>query len=267
MTRAAGEGTRVTRALRHSWYVTLRYSRRLLRQPAWVAITLIQPMIWLLLFGALFKSVAAIPGFHGSYIEFLTPGVIVMTAISSSGWNGMDFIEDMQSGVMERMLASPVWRGALNLGSLAYTSMTTIVQSLVIICVGLVVGAHFPNGVGGVAVLILVACLVGSTVAALSNALALVVRRRETLIAAVTSVILPLTFLSSAFMQANLVPAWIRSVSRFNPVNWAAQAGRSAAVGPTDWSYVGERIGLLAAMTLFASLLATRAFRAYQRSL
>jgi ABC-2 type transport system permease protein len=258
----------VTRAARHSWYVTLRYSRRLLRQPAWVAITLIQPMIWLLLFGALFKSVAEIPGFEGgSYIEYLTPGVIVMTAISSAGWNGMDFIEDMHSGVMDRMLASPVWRSALNVGSLAYTSMTTIVQSLIIVVVGLVAGAHFPNGAGGVAVLILVACLLGSCVAALSNALALVVRRRETLIAAVTSVILPLTFLSSAFMQANLVPPWVRSVSSFNPVNWAAQAGRSAAIGPADWSYVGQRIGLLVALLLVSSFLAARAFRAYQRSL
>ena len=68
-------------------------------------------------------------------------------------------------------------------------------------------------------------------------------------------------------MQANLVPDWIRSVSRFNPVNWAAQSGRSAALGPADWSFIGERIGLLVALLLLASFLATRAFRAYQRSL
>ena len=78
-------------------------------------------MIWLLLFGALFKRVVEIPGFKGgSYIEFLTPGVIVMTAISSAGWNGMAFIDDMRSGVMDRMLVSPVWRSALNVGSLVY---------------------------------------------------------------------------------------------------------------------------------------------------
>ena len=255
------------RGARHAWYVALRHARRVLRQPAWVAITLIQPMIWLLLFGALFKSVARIPGFHGSYIKYLTPGVIVMTAISSAGWAGMSFIDDMHSGVMERMLSSPVWRSALNVGSLAYSSIETVVQSLIIIVVGLVIGAHFPNGLGGIAVLILVACLLGSCIAALSNALALIVRQRETLIAAVTSVILPLTFLSSAFMQANLVPSWVRGVSRFNPVNWAIQAGRSAAVGPADWSYVGERIGLLFALLLVSSFLANRAFRSYQRSL
>src|SRR5271154_5562272 len=147
------------RRLRHTWFITLRNVRRLLRQPAWVAVTLIQPMIWLLLFSALFKSVVDIHGFHGSsYIEFLTPGVIVLTAISSAGWNGMAFIDDMRSGVMDRMLVSPVWRGALNVGSLIYGALTTVVQSLIIVVVGLLVGAHFPNGVVGIAILIFAAC-------------------------------------------------------------------------------------------------------------
>jgi len=258
----------VLRTIRHSWFITLRNLRRFIRQPAWVAITLIQPMIWLLLFGALFKRVVEIPGFKGgSYIEFLTPGVIIMTAISSAGWNGMAFIDDMRSGVMDRLLVSPVWRSALNVGSLVYGMLTTVVQSLIIVAVGLVAGAHFPNGAGGVAILITAACLLSAGFGALSNALALVVRQEETLIAAVTSTLLPLTFLSSAFMQPNLVPSWIRQVSRFNPVNWAAQAGRSAAIGPADWSLIGERIGLLAGVLLVASSLATRAFSSYQRSL
>jgi ABC-2 type transport system permease protein len=256
------------RVVRHSWHITLRNLRRFIRQPAWVAITLIQPMIWLLLFGALFKRVVEIPGFKGgSYIEFLTPGVIIMTAISSAGWNGMAFIDDMRSGVMDRMLVSPVWRSALNVGSLVYGMLTTVVQSLIIVGVGLAVGAHFPNGAGGVAILILAACLLSAGFGALSNALALVVRQEETLIAAVTSTLLPLTFLSSAFMQPNLVPSWIREIARFNPVNWAAQAGRSAAIGPADWTLVSERIGLLAILLLVSSFLATSAFRAYQRSL
>ena len=256
------------RVVRHSAYITLRYLRAFVRQPAWVAITLIQPMIWLLLFGALFKRVVEIPGYvGGSYIQYLTPGVIVMTAISSAGWNGMAFIDDMHRGVMDRFLVSPVWRSALNVGSLVYSALMITVQSLVIIGVSLAVGAHFPNGVAGVAVMIVVACLLGACIAALSNALALVARQRETLIAAVTAVILPLTFLSSAFMQANLVPSWIHDVSRYNPVNWAAEAGRTAALGPADWSLVAERVGLLVCLLLIASLLASRAFRSYQRSL
>jgi ABC-2 type transport system permease protein len=256
------------RPVRHTWHITLRYLRAFVRQPAWVAITLVQPIIWLLLFGALFKSVVDIPGFQGgSYIDYLAPGVVVMTAISSAGWNGMAFIDDMERGVMDRFLVSPVWRPALNLGSMAYGVFTIAIQSLIIVGLAYLVGAHYNNGIVGIAVLLLVACMLGASFAALSNALSLVARQRETLIGAVTFVLLPLTFLSGAFMQLSLVPGWIADVARFNPVNWAVVASRSAGAEEADWSLVGTRLGMLAVLLLISTTLATRAFRAYQHSL
>ena len=258
----------MTRAVRHSWHITLRYLRAFIRQPAWVVISLVQPVIWLLIFGGLFKKVVEIPGFDasGSYIVFLTPGVIVMTAISSAGWNGMAFIDDMHRGVMDRFLVSPVWRGALNVGSMAYGVVTIVVQALVIVGLAYATGAHFRNGAAGIAVLVIVAALLGASFAALSNALALVVRKRESLIGAVTLVMLPLTFMSAAFMQLSLAPTWIQDVAKGNPVNWGVQASRSAATQTTDWSLVGSRIGFLVALLVVSTMLATRAFRAYQRS-
>jgi ABC-2 type transport system permease protein len=185
----------MTAALRQSWQINLRYLRAFVRQPAWVAIALVQPVIWLLLFGALFKRVVDIPGFEGSsYIAFLTPGVAVMTAVMSAGWNGMGFIEDMRRGVLDRVLVSPLWRGALNAGSLLYAVTTLALQVLIIIGIGLLAGASFENGVAGIAILVLVASLLGGSFAALSNGLALVTRQRETLIGAVTFVTLPITF-------------------------------------------------------------------------
>jgi ABC-2 type transport system permease protein len=253
--------------IRHTWQVTLRYVRALVRQPAWVAISLLQPVIWLLLFGALFKGVADIPGFaDDSYIEFLTPGVIVMLAVSSAGWTGMGFIDDINRGVMDRMLVSPIWRGALNAGSVMQAVLSIAVQSLVVIGLALAVGAQFRNGVQGVAVLIAVAALLGAIFASLSNGLAVLTRERETLIGAVSMVVLPLTFLSSTLMQPSLLPDWMRWAARFNPVNWAAEAGRSAVTQHTDWSLIATRMGLLTALLFVSAAFATRAFGAYQRS-
>ena len=87
------------------------------RQPAYVVMTLVQPVIWLLLFGALFQTVVELPGFSQagtSYIDFITPGVMMMTALFSATWAGTVYIEDMNLGVMDRLLASPVRRGAIN---------------------------------------------------------------------------------------------------------------------------------------------------------
>ena len=258
----------MTAAIQQTWQINLRYIRAFVRQPAWVVIALVQPIVWLLLFGQLFKSVVEIPGFQGgSYIAFLMPGVAVMTAVMSAGWNGMGFVEDMHRGVLDRVLVTPLWRGALNAGSLLYAIITIALQVLVIIGIGLAAGASFENGVAGVAVLLLVACLLGGSIAALSNALALVAKERETLIGAVTFITLPITFLSTTFMQASLVPDWVHSIARFNPVNWAVEAGRSGTTSQTDWSLVGSRIALLSALLVASWALATRAFRAYQRSI
>jgi ABC-2 type transport system permease protein len=242
--------------------------RVFLRQPAFLGITLVQPVIWLLLFGALFKAVARIPGFAGgSYIDFLTPGVVVMLAVFSAGWNGMGFIEDIHGGVMDRMLASPVWRGALNVGTVFYGAFTVVLQTAVIVLLGLALGADYRGGVGGVLLLIVIAALLAAAFASLSNGLAVLARQRETLIGAVTFVQLPLTFLSAALMQRSLVPGWVRTVSKFNPVNWAVEAARSAAMQKIDWGLVGSRIGLLVALAVVSAAFAARAFTKYQRSL
>jgi ABC-2 type transport system permease protein len=253
---------------RQTWQVTLRCLRVMLRQPAFIVITLIQPVIWLLLFGALFKAVTRIPGFDGtSYVNYLMPGVVVMLAVSSAGWTGMGFVEDINGGVMDRMLVSPAWRGAFNLGSVAQAVISVSIQTLLVVLLAWALGADYTHGVGGVAILVLIAGLLAAAFASLSNGLGVLARRRETLIGAVSMLLLPLTFLSSALMQPSLVPDWIRSVSKLNPVNWAAEASRSAAIGSLDWGLVASRVGLLTALVVISAWFATKAFNVYQRSL
>lgn len=255
-------------AVRQTWQVYLRGLRVLLRQPAYLGITLVQPIIWLLLFGALFKSVTQIPGFHaGSYVAFITPGVIAMLAVFSAGWSGMGFVEDINAGVMDRMLATPAWRGALNTGTVIYAAFVVALQTVIIILLALADGARFPGGMAGVLVMIAAAGLLAAVFASLSNGIGVLGRQRETVIGAVSFVQLPLTFLSAALMQASLVPQWIRTVAKFNPVNWAVEAGRAAATQHTDWGLVGSRLALLAALALASAGFAGWAFRKYQRSL
>lgn len=242
--------------IRQSWQVSLRYFRVLLRQPAFLLITIVQPLIWLLLFGALFKAVTQIPGFGGSsdYLDYLTPGIVVMLAVSSAGWTGMGFIEDINSGVMDRMLVTPAWRGAFNVGSVAQCVVSVVLQTLLIVGLALLMGASVPH----IGALLLVAALLGAAFASLSNALGVLTRQRESLIGAVSLLLLPLTFLSGALMQLSLAPGWIGTVAKFNPVDWAVVAARDPELA---------RIGLLAALTVLSAWLATRAFAVYQRSL
>src|SRR3954468_15826630 len=145
----------MTALARHSGYLTARSLRSLWRQPAFAAATLIQPIIWLLLFGQPCHAGVDIPGVGAgsvSYLEFITPGVIGMTALFSSGWAGTVYIEDMNRGVMDRMLASPVRRGAMMIGTLAYQAVTTLVQTAAVFAIAYAAGARFAGGVAGIGV-------------------------------------------------------------------------------------------------------------------
>jgi ABC-2 type transport system permease protein len=252
-------------AVSDAWALTFRDLLRLWRQPWFIGIVLVQPIIWLLLFGDLFKSVVDIPGFQGGdYKQYLVPGVLVMTSFFSSGWNGMSTIDDLDRGVTDRLLVTPTRRWPLIAGRVGQNAVQVLIQSLVIVGLALVTGVSFDGGVLGVGALILAATLLGTGFAALSNALALVARKEESLIGAVTFLQLPLTFLSTAFMQPSLMPDWMTTVARYNPVDWAIRAGREAVQTGTDWGTVVGYCGLLAAFALACTVLATRAFRAYQ---
>jgi ABC-2 type transport system permease protein len=252
-------------ALADTWALTVRDLLRLWRQPWFIAVTLVQPVIWLLLFGSLFERVVDIPGFEGGdYPQYLVPGVLVMTAFFSSGWNGMSTIEDLDRGVTDRLLVTPVRRWPLIAGRVGQNAVQVTVQSVIIVALALSTGVTFAGGVTGVVALVALAVLLGTGFAALSNALALVARKEESLIGAVTFLQLPLTFLSTAFMQASLMPSWMASVAKVNPVDWAITAGREATQTGTDWATVAGYGGLLLAFALACTTLATRAFAAYQ---
>jgi ABC-2 type transport system permease protein len=110
------------------------------------------------------------------------------------------------------------------------------------------------------------AILLAAAFASFSNALALLLRNQESVIAVAQLLVLPLSFLSSSLMPENLLPGWMHDVARFNPVNWAVTAGREALQHDPDWSLVLSHAGWLALLALACGWLSTRAFRAYQRS-
>lgn len=252
----------------HAGLLTARAVRALIRQPAYLAISLVQPVIWLLLFGQLFKAVVEIPGFAPgtTYLEFITPGVIMMTALFSAGWSGTVYIEDMTIGVMDRLLASPMSRGAMIVGTLAYQALTTVIQSLIVFGIAYAAGARFDGAAVGIPITVLAAVLVAMIIASFSDAIALLVRQQEALIGISQFIVLPLQFVSSAVMDTHASPPWVQDVARYNPVDWAVVASRATLSGSPDWGAALPRLGCLALLALVMAALATRAFRAYQRS-
>lgn len=255
-------------AIIHTAILTGRQFRAFMRIPVYLVMNLIQPIIWLLLFGQLFKSVVDIPGFSGggNYLVFLTPGIIMMMALFGSAWAGSSYIQDMDRGVMDRLLTSPTNRGGLMVATMLYQAILTILQIIVVLAVAWLAGARFDGGVRGLLLMMLAAVLLTFVFSAFSNAVALLAKQQTALIGISQIISFPLMFLSSAIMDTKLSPQWVQDVARFNPFEWAVVAGRQALQSSPDWWAVWFNLGLLAALTVVMTWLATLAFRAYQRS-
>ena len=248
-------------------YLCGRVLRNLTRQPIWIVVMVVQPMFWLLLYSQLFRRITDLPGFGAtSYIDYLTPGVAVMTAFFSGSWAGMGMIEDLDRGVLERFLATPASRGAIVFGRILEASIVATLQGLLILLTGLLLGATNGGAVGWL-VILLVAFLTAAGFSGLSHGIALRTRQEASMIAVAQFISLPLVFFSSLLIARTLIPGWMQNLSLLNPVEWAVRTARGEVLPGTGWGEMGTFLLLLGAFLVLTTTFATRSFRSYQRTL
>jgi ABC-2 type transport system permease protein len=260
------------RPTRAGWFtqvgqITDRWLTNTRRQVWGAAFTLVQPLVWILLFGQVFSSLSTLPGFGDTgYVTFLVPGVLMMTVLYSGAWAGTGYIDDMKSGVMDQLLTAPVARSAIITGQLIQQLVICLVQSILVLGIGWVGGARYPGGVSGLAVALVVALLLATIFCSLSTATALTARSQIALIGISQIVVLPVTFLSTTMMPTELMPAWVQTISHYNPMTWAVDLARNALNDSTNGLWTWQLGGLLALGGL-AFVWSVRALRSYQRAL
>jgi ABC-2 type transport system permease protein len=248
-------------------FLCARILRNLSRQPIWIVVMIVQPMFWLLLYSQLFRRITDLGSFGTSdYVDYLTPGVAIMTAFFSGSWAGMGMIEDLDRGVIERILATPARRSAIVFGWVLYSGIVATLQALLILLTGLVLGAT-NGGVTGWLVILLASFLVAAGFAGVSHGLALLTRQEASMIAIAQFIGLPLLFLSSLLIARELMPDWMQTLSLLNPVEWATRAARGEALPGTSWDELGSFLVLLVAFAAATGAFATWCFNAYRRAL
>lgn len=256
--------------LSHCSYLARRCIRNVLRQPAYIVVAVAQPLIWLVFVNGVFRQVVQLRGFPANeYVGYLTPGVAAMSALFSGVINGTGMLRDIQHGVVDQLLTLPTRRTALIAGRLSQQLVITLLQNTVIICVAWGLGAHFGNGLTGIAALYGITVVLAMGFAALSNGCALLLRSQESFSAIMNFILLPITFLSTAFMPEGAVAHWIATVARYNPLNWAAEAGRTAISGGTtgapDWMSVVRFGSYLSIFAVCCAVFSARALASYRR--
>jgi ABC-2 type transport system permease protein len=232
---------------RETFIVFRRQLRMNLRNPAWVIIGALQPVLYLLLFGPLLKPLVDQFGATNAY-TFFVPGMLVQLGIFGAFFAGFSLIGEWREGVIEAERVTPANRTALLVGRLYRDLLQLLVQALILIVLGFALGmsASFLGLVLGT----LLTLLIGGACAAASNALALTTKSEDVMAPVINMVMMPVLLLSGILLPMTIGPAWLEKASTFMPIRHVVDGVRSSFAG--DLSSSGVLWGSVWSLLLFA---------------
>ena len=216
------------------WVNFKRWNLKAVRNPFVLVVSLVQPIIFLVLFTEVFGNVAGsavnrgLPG--TSYETYLVPAIAIQVALAAAITSGVGLVNDIENGMFEKVLVTPMNRTAVFVGKTAAEVFRIAVQIAIILGLGVFLGAEIATGVVGVIGIIAVGILFSLWFVAFSNALAILTRDQESTIIGANLLQFPLLFLSSAFLPLEALPSWIQTFARFNPVTYGVDAARSLII-------------------------------------
>lgn len=240
--------------------LTWRKLLETLRQPVWLVMGLITPLLYLVLFAPLLHKLAGGPGFpHGSVLDVFLPGLLSLLAFGVGMGAGWGVITELDTGVIERLRVTPVSRFALLMGTALRDVIAYLIPAIIVVLVAIPFGYH-PH-LAGTIVLLALTCLLTATVSAWSSALGIILGQIGSLAAVVTGLQLPLTLLSGILLPLSLAPAWLRGLGHIDPLYYTVQASRQLSAGHIVNGTVGLGFLITAALTALTLTWATRTYR------
>ena len=243
-------------------WLLFRYNvKATLKDPTWTIIGIVQPLLYLVLFAPLLKSIAGAQGFPpGGALNVFTPGLLVLMALFGSAFVGFSLIADIRNGVIERLRVTPVSRLALLLGRALRDVAQLIIQSLILVVAALPFGLEI-NSIVGLATTLVLISLIGFTMVSCSYALALFLKNENALAPLVNSVTLPLLLLSGVLLPLSLAPGWLKTVADINPLSHAVEAARALMFGNLGDGAVVIGFAIMVPLTILALWWAARSFQ------
>ena len=214
--------------VRESFIVFRRQVRMNLRNPAWVLIGVMQPVLYLVLFGPLLKPLVDDFGVDNPY-TFLVPGLLIQLGMFGAFFAGFGLIGEWREGVVEGERVTPASRTALLVGRLSRDVAQLFVQALILVVLGYFMGMRAP--IDGVIVGILLTLLVGGACAAASNALALTTKSEDVMAPVINVVMMPVLLLSGILLPMTLGAGWLERISDFMPFRYVVDAVRDVFAG------------------------------------
>ena len=248
---AAGAAPKLSRSPLHGlWALTNRDLRKWYTNPIQLITSLIQPVVWLALFGkalnfgtfisgsgaTVAQQNAILQSFFGttSYFSFLACGMLAFVVLFTSAFSGMSVVFDRRFGFLNKALSTPVARGAIVMGKVLQSVGRSLIQAAIVLAIAVILGmdtSHF--SVIGIAGAFVIIFLMATGLSALFTMLALRSSDWQTQVALINLINLPLLFASNALFPIKIMPTWLQDVVRVNPVSYANDAVRQMLIGAT----------------------------------
>lgn len=249
------------RKFNETWLVFSRAMRLSLRNPIWVILGLMQPILYLALFGPLLEPVASAPGFPpGDAWQVFVPGLLVQLGMFGAAFVGFGLIAEWRAGVVERMRVTPASRGALLLGRVLRDVVVLVVQGAVLIGSAVLffgLDAPLRSLLTGLAIV----ALLGAAFSALSYGAALKMKSEDAFAPLINGVILPVLLLSGILLPMTLAPNWLQTLADANPLTHIVDGVRAVFRGEIGSSESLLGAGLTIALLIVGVFYGARVFR------
>ena len=216
---------------RDVWTTFVRWTIKSVRNPFVLVVSLVQPIIFLVLFTQVFGGVATSALEGVTYETYLVPAIVIQVALVAAATSGIGLVNDIENGMFEKTLVSPMNRVAVFVGKTLAEVVRIIAQVTIVLSLGVVLGAEIATGLVGAVAIAGICVLFSIWFTAFSNVLAVVTRDEESTIIGANLLQLPLLFVSSAFLPLAALPTWIQTVATFNPITYGVDATRAVMLG------------------------------------
>ena len=210
-------------------HLFVRSLKKLFRNPILLFFSLFQPVIFIVLFTQLFSKFGALlpPAAHGNYTTFAVAGIVLQNGFSSAFQSGTSMVDDLRSGFLVKMLATPVSRAAILLGRISTDMFRMVIQSSIIFFLAFLLGAYPYTGIPGYLLMLATIAFFGLAWSGISLSIGLKTKSAETVFGIAGTLTFPLLFMSTALVASGLLPDWMKTVSLYNPISITVEAIRS----------------------------------------
>lgn len=248
--------------LSDTYTIFWREMKRYRKSRSGVLIRLIQPAIWIIVIGNTFAGTQPLiksVGYDLSYIEFMTPGVIILTAIFTSIFGGVNTLWDRRYGFMNKALTSPISRSSIALGKMLAISLVSALQASLILGIALAIGVNLVNPLMFIPIMLIV-ILFSLGFSGISVVVAATAKSQETFWGIVNFLGMPLFMLSPALFPLELVPDWLAVVAKLNPVTYSVLLIRGMMTGTAQATSVVLELAVISGFVIIMVALASYVF-------